>query len=243
MSVWLCVPSARAPHETTFPKWIDQGYKVAVFRDIGAPLIPEASFVIVDKYPGYAVASNRLIQEVFARDPECDWVVGGGDDVEPDRTQTGPEIGRECSDWRADTFGVMQATGDRWGEEDPWAKIQYPNAPAYVDRICGSPWLGREFCRRVNQGRGPFWPQYYHMFVDEELQNVAQRLGVLWQRRDLTHKHNHWARQDTKESRTYMGPLPPEHLKEALSKAHWDEAKALFERRKAVGFPGSEPIA
>ena len=229
------------------------GYKIAVFRDLGAPLIPEASFVIVDKYPGYAIASNRLIQEVFARDPECDWVVGGGDDMEPDPEYDPGAVTLENEDYfrdlncdyteRGATFGVMQPTGDRWGESDPWAKIQYPSAPAYIDRICGSPWLGREFCRRINQGRGPFWPEYFHMFVDEELQNVAQRLGVLWQRRDLTQKHNHWARQDRKESRTYMGPLPPEHLKEALSKAHWDEAKALFERRKAVGFPGSEPIA
>ena len=92
---------------------------------------------------------------------------------------------------RFETFGVMQATGDRWGENEPWARAQFPDAPAYIDRICGSPWIGREFARRMNQGKGPFWREYFHMFADEELQCVAQRLGVLWQRRDLTHHHEH----------------------------------------------------
>ena len=79
------------------------------------------------------------------------------------------------------TFGIMQPTGDRWGADEPWAKALFPDAPAYIDRICGSPWIGREFARRMNEGAGPFHPAYRHMFADEELQCVAKRLGVLWQ--------------------------------------------------------------
>ena len=46
------------------------------------------------------------------------------------------------------TFGVMQPTGDRWGER---------NGIATIDRIAGSPWMGREFCRRMYHGSGPMY--------------------------------------------------------------------------------------
>jgi hypothetical protein len=258
MNTWLCVPSARAPHETTFSRWKDMGYKIAVFRDIGAPLIPEADYVIVGEYPGYSQATNRLCKEVLAKDPQCDWVVGGGDDVEPDPNKTADDIAAECSNhfycavelayppsrppwsdipipslggsgkeapsWkRWSTFGVMQPTGDPW--RDVKGRI--------IERIAGSPWMGREFCRRMYQGQGPFWPEYAHCFGDEELQNVAQKLGVFWQRPDLTHYHHHWSRKSE---------IIPAHLAEATSRVHWVRFKALFEARRAAGFPGSEPI-
>ena len=87
----------------------------------------------------------------------------------------------------------------------------------------------------MNGGSGPLWPDYAHMFEDEELQNVAQKLGVLWQRRDLTHLHNHWGLGG---DRSKM----PEFLREVNSKEHWNHFKAIFEARRATGFPGSEPI-
>jgi hypothetical protein len=140
----------------------------------------------------------------------------------------------KLSTWGVDSvFGVMQPTGDRWGENEPWARQQFPNAPAYIDRICGSPWMGRELCRRMYQGNGPLFEGYQHMYVDEELQCVAQSLGVLWQRRDLIHYHDHWGRTEGSA---------PEHLAEATSAAHWDRSRAIFNRRKAEGFPGHEPI-
>lgn len=135
----------------------------------------------------------------------------------------------------AATFGVMQPTGDRWGADEPWAKAMFPDAPAYIDRICGSPWIGREFARRMNQGKGPFWPEYFHMHADEELQCVAQRMGVLWQRPDLTHFHDHPRRDGI--SRT------PDFAQEIYSAPHWEASKKLFESRKAADFPGSEPTA
>ena len=103
-----------------------------------------------------------------------------------------------------------------------------------IDRICGSAWLGREWCLRINQGKGPLWPEYTHMFSDEELQNVAIKYGVFWQRPDLTHLHNHWGREP--------GGQAPEFLKRANSSAEWDAYKKLFRERRAAGFPGSEPL-
>ncbi len=118
----------------------------------------------------------------------------------------------------------MQPTGDPWS--DTKGRI--------IERIAGSPWIGREFCRRMNGGAGPLWQEYTHCFEDEELQCVAQKLGVFWQRPDLTHKHNHWMRKPNAK-------VPP-HLAEATSPQHWAKFKALFEIRKRAGFPGHEPI-
>jgi hypothetical protein len=123
----------------------------------------------------------------------------------------------------------MQPTGDRF-------------AGGSIDRICGSPWIGRVFARRMYHGRGAFFPEYWHMFGDEELQEVALRMGVLWQRRDLTQLHRHFMRaHDGVESHAIKTAVPP-HLIEANSREHWDKYKALFLARKGAGFPGHEPI-
>jgi hypothetical protein len=73
------------------------------------------------------------------------------------------------------------------------------------------------------------------MFADEELQNVAQKMGVLWQRPDLIHFHQH---------PTLEGPMKAQSIwqRKIYSSEHWQASKALFDSRKAAGFPGSEPI-
>lgn len=295
MSVWLAIPSKR-PVEQVAPVlqlWRDRGYKIALFRDwaddpigvqagygekrVDAPIVE-----LVDrKYPGYAVAVNLLIGHVLEVDPEAEWIVTGGDDIEPEPNKTAKEIEWECkghffkenvlSEYRLgkwhgrdhgpvmETFGVMQPTGDRWGEHrgthkwEPWpdhpercircgqGEDSPPHAHgAYADRVCGSPWLGREFCARMYGGKGPYWPEYTHMGVDEELQAVALKLGVLWQRPDLTHYHRHWGRAQEGHQYAEAGSMP-EFLKAANSVAEWDRYKRIFNARRAAGFPGSEP--
>lgn len=249
MSVWVVVPSKR-PAEVVAAwaaAWRERGYTIGLWRDPGE-VTGVADMTISDPYPGYAQAVNGLVRGVLEWDSACNWIVTGGDDVFPDPNHTADEIARQCvehfrehfhtriimdegppyigGEWA--TFGVMQCTGDRYGEDS--------TGSAYIDRVCGSPWMGREFCLRVNQGKGPLWPEYTHMFEDEELFNVAQRLGILWQRRDLVQRHEHWARarQDSRDM--------PEFLAEVSSALHWRKYKALFEQRKAAGFPGSEPL-
>lgn len=195
-------------------------------------------------YPGYARAVNALVLDVIQFDPQAEWFVTGGDDVEPDMNHTAEEIARHTGQFFAakrhgivkahgeqllDTFGVMQPTGDRF-------------AGGSIDRICGSPWMGREFCKRVNGGRGPLWPEYPHMFVDNELQLVAQKLGVFQQRPDLIHLHHHFTRATTD---LHSGTKPsqiPAHLLEANSQQHWQRYQALFNARQGAGFPGHEPL-
>jgi hypothetical protein len=233
MNVWVCIPSKRPFAEVRhwMSAWRERGYKIALQRD-PEDLLPSGSDILVTgRYRGYAVATNLLIRLALQEDPCCQWIVAGGDDVYPDPKYTGSVIGNECSMYFKGTFGVMQPTGDKWGDK----------TGPYSERVCGSPWIGREFAQRVNQGDGPLWPAYTHMGVDEELQHVALKLGVLWQRNDLTHEHRHWGRPAPGQKMGHQSNMP-EFLKQANSQQHWDAYKKLFAERQAQGFPGHEPL-
>ena len=220
------------------------GYKIALFRDDDTET-PVCDFLIQQPtYPGYARAVNYLVWEVMDRDPQAEWFVFGGDDVLPDPKHPADLIAEECREYfwtqhimapglrpidlGARTFGVMQPTGDKWGDKDG----------PYIERVAGSAWVGREFCKRIYQGKGPLWPEYFHMFVDQELQEVATKHGVFWQRPDLIHFHQHWGRPREGE-RIGQADRMPGFLKEANSGTRWNQGQREFEDRKAAGFPGS----
>lgn len=262
-SCWVVCPSARPVEHVAkwAAKWHERGYKVALWRDDPheAAQLGYLGYVfdfhLLGQYPGYAVAQNALIAEAISRDDKAEWFVCAGDDIEPDAAHTAEEIAAQCGLHFATThagpdaapgvaisvksigaalhgiehatLGVMQPTGDRWTEDH--------HGSACVDRVASSAWIGREFALRVNQGNGPLWPEYTHMFVDEELQEVATRLGVFWQRRDLIHLHNHWQRPKGVTN----ADCPP-HLLKVNTSEHWRESKEIFMRRKRAGFPGSE---
>lgn len=267
MSVWLTIPSARpatAELDALFRKWHARGYKIALWRDIGSGDDPAyCSIVVRAPYPGYAAACNGLIKRIMRHvvEPRPEWFICAGDDTEPDPTRDADAIAAECVRYFVErtpfeptfgpdplahsaflqlraTFGVMQPTGDRWHE----GVGGFANAP--IDRVCGSAWYGREYCRRMYGGAGPLYPGYRHMFVDEEAQEVATKMGVFWQRRELTQRHNHWGRGETDQTVIEMKPgtIPP-HLEQWNTTKHWQESKAFFLSRKAAGFPGHAPIA
>lgn len=230
---WLCIPSKRPAAEVnpTLAKWRAKGYRIAIWRDPGDEPV-DCDLLIREPYQGYARAVNAVVAAVLEMNPSCEWCVAAGDDTEPDPNYTADSIAAECTTHFGGTFGVMQPTGDRWGE-DPRLPNLHPMRTAYIDRVCGSPWLGREFCERMYHGTGPLFDGYFHMYVDEELQAVAVKLGVLWQRPDLLHLHRHWARETGKR---------PAFLETVNSPQHWNQAKRLFETRKAEGFPGHQPL-
>ena len=227
MSVWYCIPSARplAEAQVCLREWNQLGYKVAAWRDYDADVCGSLVMTGGILYPGYARATNGLIAAAMRFDPAANIFVVGGDDIFPDLAHNPETVEREFFEHFGGTYGVMQPTGDRWGS-DP----KQPNyaGSAYADRVASSAWIGREFCERAYNGNGPLWPEYFHMFVDEELQAVAEMLGVFWQRPDITQMHRHWARE---------GKPMPEFLTAANSPQHWNKYKALFESRKAAGFP------
>jgi hypothetical protein len=235
MSTWFAIPSKRSPEEAELclSEWRKMGYKIALWRDLGDPEIP-CDLLLVGEYQGYHNSVNALCKEILKLDPAAMFIVSGGDDMKPDPNKQARDITLECgrhfgeaqgkfSDgmpWS--TFGVMQPTGDL----KLWPQSR-------VDIICGSPWMGREFCRRMYGGKGPFWHSYYHMWGDEEMHKVCKMLGVLWNRPDVTHFHAHWQRPDTRK------PYP-----EFLHKAN--EAYAVhepeFRYREANNWPGHDPL-
>ncbi|MGC2151716.1 MAG: hypothetical protein WA618_06710 [Terriglobales bacterium] len=257
MSVWFVIPSARPPEEAEkcLAKWLAQGYKVAIQRDIDAQTSPAgwmrgsggypdwegiyaaATFPVEFRpYSGYAESVNFLVKQIMEYDSSAMWFVTGGDDTDPDPNHTADEIAQECLDhFQKGTFGVMQPTGDRYAFDRALGSCA-------IDRVAGSPWMGREWCARINQGRGPLWSEYTHMFVDEELQAVAIKYGVFWQRPDLIHLHHHYMRQSDALDSKAIHRDAPAHLVEVNSTDHWQKYKKIFEARKAAGFPGSEPL-
>lgn len=221
--VWYVIPVAESPEEANpqLLKWRELGYKVLIQVDPGAKKGYEADQVHERPYISYPEAVNFLSKVAVGLDGSV--VVTGGTDIDPHPGKTAREIEQEFLKHFPDTFGVMQPTGDPWGMDK--------NGVPAAARICGSPWMGREFILRINQGKGPFWPEYFHFFCDEEMKEVTEGRKILWQRPDLTHFHNHWSRRR----------LPrPQHLNRA--RLNWDKAKKLFLARKAAGFPGSEPL-
>ncbi len=238
MSVYFSIPSVRPPDEAlpVLREWQKQGYCVFVQRDPGAPFLAGVDCVH-RPYAGYPEAINFLCREIIRLDPKAEWIVIAGDDTLPDPNKRAEEIGKECSDHfncvpevsgicsECSTFGVMQPTGD------PWADSQ----GRIIDRIAGSPWIGREFARRMYKGRGPLWEGFFHMFEDEHLMAVAEKLGVFWQRPDITHRHNHWCRPKPGQKMGHMNQLPAFHER-SNSKEEWIKGKAEFDRLKAGGF-------
>ena len=246
MSVWFCLPSKREYYAGTLEAWRDMGYKVAIIREAKDGQAPVDLVLNTSRYQGWARSTNLVIGAVMAARSDAQWFVGGGDDYMPDPNKRAIEIAGECDehfiklwDHREDcppsgaianhSFGVMQPTGDRWGEK---------NGEAIIDRIAGSPWLGREFCRRMYHGAGPLYNGYFHNFADEELQCVAQKLDVFWRRRDVNQEHRHWARP-----RGSWDDAPEwAHAINHPVTSDWERSKALFAKRKAAGFPGHEPL-
>ncbi len=235
------IPSIR-PNGGTIPLWRERGYKVAVLRQ-GEPIDCEIH-IPTDEYRGWAPSVNLLAKFVVARDPTAEWIVSGGDDYEPDMSRSPEWIAEECKSyfrcvkrqWDV-TFGVMQPTGDRWGDSADTRRQYGENRGAYIDRIAGSPWMGREWVKRAYGGNGPMHAGYKHMYADEELKEVAEKLGVYWPRRDLIQLHRHWGR---KMSATMADC--PDFMQPYNTPQHWHESKKLFEERKAAGWPGSEPL-
>lgn len=258
MSVWYCIPSIRpaAEAKACLDKWRFMGYRVAVLRQ-GEPI--EADLLIpTGEYLGWARSTNILARQVLRRDVEADWIVGGGDDYLPHATVSAEQISSECAEhfgalaarqlgyddetlgtgWArwASNYGVMQPTGDRWGDCQSSRNLYGEDRGAIIDRIAGSPWMGRSWCERSYLGNGPMWDGYHHLYADEELQEVAIKQGVFWQRPDLTQYHDHPARGPKGYGAYHEG-----HLAAINSETSWAVHRVTFEDRKAHGFPGSEP--
>jgi len=215
--VAVCFPSCNPERAATATeRWLAQGYEARIFVETGfAPYPAGAILTIADASPGYFAACNVLARAAIEHG--CDVVVCIGDDMDPDPYKLGPEIAAEYMEHFPDGFGVMQPIGS--GEPG-------------VDVICGSPWFGRGWVERAYGSLGPLWSGYHQFFGDQELAVVAKRLGVLWQRSDLSQHHHHWLFPG--------GPQKTDYQK--ANDRWWKPDEKLYRERAKANFPNSNPL-
>lgn len=223
---WVCIPTAVKDHVVKqLEKWRAKGYKIAVLTDGSAPAwMPHYSdaWLHVDQYPGVWQSWNILAQAVLRLGAGAAVLVG--DDMDPDPNKTGDEILAEYLQRFPDGFGIMQPCGDMQGD--------LINGVPNSGRICGSPWVGRGWIRRSYYGRGPVNASYTAFYADEELKLVAERLGILWMRPDLTQFHRHWSWRH----------LPKQEYHDR-NQASWQADKAIFEAHRDAKFDAATPIS
>jgi hypothetical protein len=81
--------------------------------------------------------------------------------------------------------------------------------------------------RQLYERLGYFWhPEYKSMFVDEDLYWTAQKLNAMKMCPHLKFEHHHVANGKAQDDETYR-----------RSSANWNQGKAVYQRRKAEGFP------
>lgn len=197
--------------------WKAGGYRVAVAVDDTSD-VPGADLVLRGApWRGYYEAIRRLCLAV-----DSEIVICGGDDISPDPNHSPAEIAADFLNEYPDLYGIMQPTGDLATNGRPFAGT----AHAAV-----SPWIGRGWIERAYEGNGPHWLGYWHLWGDQELQEVAKSQGVFVQRQDLKQYHAHWMRG-------HADNLPIVARERIKAQATAD--KSLFDLRKREGFPGSE---
>jgi len=78
-------------------------------------------------------------------------------------------------------------------------------------------------------------PHYWHLYADEELFAVARAAGMLVDDPAVEVRHCHWSRFPTGEM--CETATRPAHLAHVANNEAMD--KAIFEARRANGFPGA----
>ena len=217
MSVWVAFPTCNAERaRAAIAAWSEQGYHVAILTDdrdatgYATRDMPDLH-IHVDAYPGYFRSVNALAKAILAVDPKASCVVAAADDMLPDQNMRAEEIAEEYIERFPLGYGVMQPWGDTLEG---------------TDRIAGSPWFGRAWIKQAYRGEGPLCPEYSAFYGDEELLNVAQKLGVFWGRRDLTQEHHHWVRYGRETKTDYQ---------QRNSDKYFASDRRTFNRRVAEG--------
>lgn len=89
--------------------------------------------------------------------------------------------------------------------------------------ICTIPIMNRALYERL----GYFWnPEYKSMFVDEDLYWTCKNNGWLKLAPHLKFPHEHYSNGKAEHDETYK-----------KSEANWNQGKAVFQKRRALGFP------
>jgi hypothetical protein len=215
LNIYVLIPTVLKEHTShIFGLWKAKGYKLGLFVDPGQDAA--CDLIIRSKYPGVWNAWNALAKAAVSCGADC--VVLAGDDMEPDPNHTAQEIGQAYLQRFPHGEGIMQPCGDPQGIDDS-------GRPAAA-RICGSPWMGKEWIKRAYQGNGPVDGRYWAFYADESLYHVAGNLDKLWMEPSLSHFHRHWS--------WHHLPRQPYHER---NQTKWSADKRMFEESLTAGFP------
>lgn len=201
-----------------FAAWRAMGWDTYAVVESDSPIENATGIFRQDTYPGWGESFNFGVRQLAGR---YDWYATGGDDCFPDPHVGAERIGRELTSRFGGTFGVCQATGDRWA----WNKF------GAVSPIAFAPFIGAEFARRWNGGAGAFWPGYYQWFADNALYDTAKLAGLFLERPDWTVDHRHVSK---------VGKPSPAYKIEKHPR--WQGDHDLYHAMRSKGFPGHEPI-
>lgn len=219
LNIYVLIPTVLKDHAPEIlAKWKAKGYKLGLFVNPETVVGVLHDLLIRAEYPGVWNAWNALARAAVACG--ADVCILAGDDMEPDPNYTAQEIAEQYLARFPAGEGVMQPCGDPQGIDDS-------GRPAAA-RICGSPWIGREWIKRAYRGSGPVNGAYNAFYADEELFHVAGLMGKLWMESRLSqfHRHHSW------------GHLPIQDYHKR-NQRRWLEDKKLFEKRLEDGFPES----
>lgn len=219
-SHYVIFPSAKPSRaDACVEAWKAKGYKTLVYLDTpeqkcGADIV---SYGAGGAFPGYYKVIGSLARQAFAHG--ADVVTCIGDDMMP------PEQGAEwvASDYFAkfkDGLGVYQGCGDAQGMDG--------NGVPAAARICGSPTFGPAWAARAYDGTGPFCTLYGSYYGDEDLFNVAGKLGRLHMEPSVSILHLHWS----------WGWMKMQEY-HARNQVGWEADQRTFFARRAAGFPDS----
>lgn len=218
MNIALTLPAADFDELTLcLWRWKPLGYQTFVLFDFATlkqndpqTLVDQGVldfFITVEDYRGWYASENHLMGLAFDTYGHCDWVVCAGTDMDPD-----PHFSAQNIALTLDPSRIMQPVGDRWDER---------NGVCAAERICGSPWISRQFFDKCG---GQVWDErFFHYFADEKLRDMAIGDYLLVQRKDLTHLHRH-PNRERRQKPGYLG-------------RSWAADEALFKKEKAQNFP------
>lgn len=210
MTNWAIFPSGNSVAAAEcVAAWRDAGWRVGVLIDADQTAVSCDQLVIESHYAGTGASFNTLIRSI----QRYEWSVVAcvNDDMFPDRCEGDFAEYLLRQAFSGGTCGVVQPTG-RWYDAMKWC------AP--------SPIIGREYIARFPQG--VFYSGYYHLYVDQELRDVAIRNGCYAETKSLGIDHRH-------KSMGHPDRLPPEK-REKNNARHRADAE-LYEKRLRTGFP------
>jgi len=211
LSIWVAFPSCNPERASQVrDAWHIRGYSVAIASENEDCLRYVEHGILEKEYQGYWKTSNRLCKELVERG--ADIVVVGADDIYSDLRLSAQDIGEQFTKRFPDFFGVMQPTGD---------DLQG------TDKICGSPWIGKEFINQAYGGKGPYLDEFFQFYGDELMFEETKLACLLWQNPEIVQRHEHWTRKGGPNKLGYQ---------ERNSNRWWNHDREIFMKLKESGF-------